>query len=95
MELSELRNKIDKIDSELVSLFTERMGISAQVAESKRQSGKAVFDPAREREIIRNLTENLDDEMSGYISVLYNSIFEISRARQNKCLRVRKNLPWT
>ena len=51
MELSELRNKIDSIDSELVKLFCERMEISSQVAESKRQTGKPVFDPARERAI--------------------------------------------
>ena len=86
MELSELRQRIDGIDSEITKLFVERMGISALVAESKRQSGKPVFDPAREREIVRKLTENLDEEMSGYVSVLYNSIFEISRARQNKML---------
>lgn len=86
MELSELRQRIDGIDNELVKLFAERMGISAQVAEAKRQTGKPVFDPSRERAIIKNLTENLDDEMANYVSVLYNSIFEISRARQNKLL---------
>lgn len=86
MELSELRQRIDNIDNELVKLFTERMGISAQVAEAKRQTGKPVFDPSRERAIVKNLTENLDDEMANYVSVLYNSIFEISRARQNKLL---------
>lgn len=86
MELSELRNKIDSVDNKLVELFTERMGISAMVAESKKQTGKPVFDPVREREIVRKLTESLDDEMAGYVSVLYNSIFEISRARQNKML---------
>ena len=86
MELSKLREKIDSIDKELVKLFTERMGVSAEVAEAKRQTGKPVFDPTRERAIVKNLTENLDDEMAGYVSVLYNSIFEISRARQNKML---------
>ncbi|MBO4951109.1 MAG: chorismate mutase [Clostridia bacterium] len=86
MELSELRQRIDNIDNELVKLFTERMGVSAQVAEAKRQTGKPVFDPSRERAIVKNLTENLDDEMANYVSVLYNSIFEISRARQNKLL---------
>lgn len=86
MELSELRQRIDSIDKELVKLFTERMGVSAQVAEAKRQTGKPVFDPSRERAIVNNLTQNLDDEMAGYVSVLYNSIFEISRARQNKLL---------
>ena len=86
MELNELRQRIDSIDNELVKLFTERMGVSAQVAEAKRQTGKPVFDPSRERAIVKNLTENLDDEMANYVSVLYNSIFEISRARQNKLL---------
>ncbi len=86
MELTELRQKIDSIDNEITKLFVERMGISALVAEAKRQTGKAVFDPSREREIIRNLTKDLDDEMADYVSVLYNSIFEISRARQNKML---------
>ena len=92
MELSELRKKIDEIDSELVRLFCERMNISAEVAESKRQTGKPVFDPAREREIVRKLTDNLDDEMSNYVSVLYNSIFEISRARQSKMLAETEKL---
>lgn len=86
MELSELRQRIDSIDNELVKLFTERMDISAQVAEAKRQTGKPVFDPSRERAIVNNLSKNLDDEMANYVSVLYNSIFEISRARQNKLL---------
>ncbi len=86
MELSELRKRIDALDEELVKLFCERMRISSQVAESKRQTGKAVFDPVREREIVRNLTENLDEEMAGYVSALYNTVFEISRARQSKML---------
>ena len=86
MELNELRQRIDNIDNELVKLFAERMGISAQVAEAKKQTGKPVFDPSRERAIVNNLTQNLDDEMANYVSVLYNSIFEISRARQNKLL---------
>ena len=86
MELSELRQKIDSIDSEMTKLFVERMGISSQVAEAKRLTGKPVFDPSRERAIINKLTETLDDEMANYVSVLYNSIFEISRARQSKML---------
>ncbi len=86
MELKELRNKIDEIDKQLVKLFTERMEISSQVAEEKRKIGKAVFDPARERAIISALTEGCDDEMINSISALYNTIFEVSRARQNRLL---------
>lgn len=92
MELSELREKIDSIDTELVKLFRERMEISSLVAESKRKSGKAVFDSARERKIIAKLTEDADDEMTSYISALYGTIFEISRAKQNKMLTVDNDL---
>ena len=36
MDLNELRTEIDKIDTELVRLFTQRMDISAQVADYKK-----------------------------------------------------------
>ena len=86
MELSEIRNKIDKIDDELVKLFMERMKLVSLAAEEKAKSGKAVFDPEREKEIISSLTENLDKEMSHDVAELYNSIFDISKKRQNKII---------
>ena len=86
MELSEIRNKIDVLDDELVKIFLERMRLSLLVAEEKSKMGKAVFDPQREKEIINKLTENLDDEMSEYVTELYNSIFEMSKKRQNKII---------
>lgn len=86
MELSEIRNKIDALDDELVKIFLERMRLSSLVAEEKAKTGKAVFDPQREKEIINKLTENLDDEMSEYVTELYNSIFEMSKKRQNKII---------
>ena len=86
MELSEIRNKIDVLDDELVKIFLERMRLSSLVAEEKSKTGKAVFDPQREKEIINKLTENLDDEMSEYVTELYNSIFEMSKKRQNKII---------
>lgn len=92
MELSEIRQKIDGIDNELVRLFCERMELSALVAEYKRQNSKAVFDPARERQIVARLSENLEGDMSNYIAVLYNTIFEISRARQSKMLQNNMSL---
>ncbi|MBR3842374.1 MAG: chorismate mutase, partial [Christensenellaceae bacterium] len=60
--------------------------LSSLVAEEKSKTGKAVFDPQREKEIINKLTENLDDEMSEYVTELYNSIFEMSKKRQNKII---------
>ena len=86
MELSEIRAQIDGIDDEIVKLFKKRMALSGSVAEYKKKNTKAVADSGRERAIVARLTEGLDEEMSNYISVLYNTIFEISRARQCKML---------
>ena len=50
MDLADVRNRIDEVDHKLLDLFCQRMELAAEVAESKIGSGKAVFDPARERE---------------------------------------------
>lgn len=46
--LEQSRAAIDRIDRELVRLFCERMGVSADVAAYKRSVGKPVTDAARE-----------------------------------------------
>ena len=48
MELNELREQIDRIDRDLVSLFLQRMNVAADIAEYKRANNKNVFDPSRE-----------------------------------------------
>ena len=50
MDLSTLRNEIDRIDSQLVQLYEQRMEICSQVAEYKIENGKKVFDKTREEE---------------------------------------------
>ena len=52
MQLSNIREKIDAIDEQLVKLFVERMNVVGEVAASKKDTGKAIRDHARERAII-------------------------------------------
>lgn len=51
-DLTELRSEIDSIDRELMRLFEERMNISRQVGDYKRERGMPVFDETREKEVI-------------------------------------------
>ena len=44
MDLLELRQQIDVIDSQIVDLYEKRMDVSRQVAEYKISTGKKVFD---------------------------------------------------
>ncbi len=86
MELSELRQQIDEIDRELVSLFTRRMSVSADVAEYKRQTGMNVLDPSRERALLGKVSELAGEDLEEYTRTLYATILELSRSYQHKRL---------
>lgn len=83
MDLSELREKIDKIDEEIVRLYEERMEVSAAVAEYKIEHGKNVMDREREQaklSKVKSLTHN-DFNALG-ITELYEQIMCMSRKKQ-------------
>lgn len=83
MELQDIRNRIDQIDDQLVTLFSRRMDCARQVAESKRQTGKAIRDHARERQIVNRLTQMAGEEYAPYVGALYAHIFDLSRSFQS------------
>ncbi len=84
MDLSELRQEIDKIDDQLVRLFCQRMEVSARVADHKRANNLPIFHPGRERAILQNVADKAGPEMSNYARVLYSMLFELSRSYQSK-----------
>ena len=43
MDLTEIRSKIDKIDSQLIDLLKERLEVAAEIAEYKRENGKYTY----------------------------------------------------
>ncbi len=86
MDLSKIRVDIDNIDNQLIQLFGDRMALAEQVAAYKKENNMPVLDNGRERAIVSRLTEGMDDENANYVSVLYSTIFEISRARQANLL---------
>lgn len=85
-ELSELRQDIDRIDSEIFRLFGERAEVAAGVAEYKRAHGKAVYDPAREREKIADAAGRVPADLASYGQILMELLMEASRSRQHALL---------
>lgn len=84
MTLDELRQEIDKIDSEMIRLFSARMDISAKIAEYKKENSLPVYDPMRESEKLENIASRLPEEKRKYGKRLYSLIFELSREEQRK-----------
>ena len=84
MDINELRNQIDNVDDQLVKLFVERMNLSAQIADYKKEHKLPIYVPSREREKLQNVAEQAGAEMDNYTRVLYSMLFELSRSYQNK-----------
>ncbi len=86
MELTDLREKIDQVDAELVRLFTERMKLSGEVASYKKEHGLPALDASREREKLAAIREAAGKTFAQSTSVLYGTIFDLSRAYQDSLM---------
>ncbi len=82
-ELQELRKEIDSIDKQIVSLIDERMKISVKVGETKKKYNAPIFDPKREKEVIANKIQLLENkDLSSLITTIYNDIMYTSKQLQ-------------
>ena len=85
-ELSDLRRRIDEIDSRIFELFAERTTVAEEVAAYKRESGMRIFDPARERAKVADAAERVPEDLATYAQVMMELLMEASRARQHELL---------
>jgi len=84
MDITELRQDIDRIDAELVSLFCQRMDVAAKIADYKKENGLAIYNPGRERAVLQKVANLAGEDMETYTRVLYSMLFELSRSYQSK-----------
>ena len=82
MNLEEYRQKIDAADDALIRAFRDRMEISAGIAAYKKEHGLPILDSSRERKKLKDVAEKAGPEMENYATVLYELLFELSRAYQ-------------
>jgi chorismate mutase-like protein len=57
MSIEDWRRKIDEIDMKLVELLNERSKCAIQIGKIKHDLNLRVYDPEREREILRRIKE--------------------------------------
>ena len=60
--LQQARAEIDAVDTEMAALFERRMQAVADVVRYKAETGKPVFDAAREADVITRNTARLQNE---------------------------------
>ena len=66
MTIDDIRESIDRLDSELLRIFNERASLALSIGHLKKGLDLPVYDPAREKRIFTRMTaENhgpLDDQ---------------------------------
>jgi chorismate mutase/prephenate dehydratase len=87
VDLLECRKQLDVIDAQLVELFEKRMQICGDVAEYKIQTGKPVYDGAREQQKLEAVREMAH---GGYnqdaVREIFSQMMTISRRFQYRLL---------
>lgn len=86
MDIKDARNEIDKIDRELTDLFVKRMKLSKEIAAYKKENNLPVFDKTRERDILNKACDRAGSELENYISILYMTLFDVSRSYQKQLI---------
>lgn len=84
-ELYKLRNQIDQIDTELLSILTERFRIATELAATKKKLHLPAKDLRRKEQVAERwreiaATKNLDSE---FISQLYELIHDETLRKQS------------
>ena len=78
MNIDELRRQIDSIDDELLNLFENRMEITKEIRQYKKEKGLPIKDPERERIILGRLCKKTRPELAEYVKALFSALIEIS-----------------
>lgn len=82
-DIKVLRSMIDDIDKEFVKLFEARMNVVEEIAAYKIQTGKALKDPQRERELIQKNIGFLENpKYERLLRVFFKDIMAHSRTHQ-------------
>lgn len=84
MDLKELRNQIDDIDSEILKLFSKRMEVCRGVAEYKKEHDLPVMQGGREKQVLERVRANAPENLRDGAAMLFQNIMDISKCLQNE-----------
>jgi len=83
--LDNLREEIDKIDKEMISLFQKRMDIVIKIGEYKKSKSLPIEDKERERQLLeKNLNYCTNPNYIPYTEEFIISLMKISKRLQSE-----------
>lgn len=95
VDLAESRRKINEIDQKIADLFDERIRVSTDVARYKQETGKPIYDPEREKQVIERIQERFphrDEEFRQALGVLFQTMMDLGKEHQRRTIGMENNL---
>jgi len=82
-ELKRKRKEIDRIDQKLLILLNQRLRIAQEIGKIKKETGKKIYDPKREKEILEKLKiKNKGPMKEEDLKKVFNIIIKVCRKFQ-------------
>ncbi|MBC2576422.1 chorismate mutase [Peptostreptococcus canis] len=82
-ELEKLREKIDFVDREIISLLEKRINIAIDIGILKKENSLAIFDEKREVEVLGKVNNTITNKnLEKYIIDIYKVVIEQSKLVQ-------------
>lgn len=86
-ELEQLRNQINQVDERLVALLKQRFEIVEAVARTKQASGVPVFDPTRERAVLKRVVDLVaNEDYQPAVAQVFTTIMDQAKQLERKKL---------
>ena len=79
MAIQELRNQIDTIYDEMLSLFIRQAELTCEIGIEKAKDGKTISDRKREEEILEKIAANSPMDMQNYSIELFREVIRLSK----------------
>ncbi len=91
-DLDDLRRRIDLLDESLVKLLNARAACALEIGRLKREMGIAIYQPAREAEVLRNVEKaNLGPLDQPAMKRLFERIIDEARHLERVAEEVQSN----
>ena len=91
-DITEIRDRIDHIDSQICDLFKQRMDCALEVAEYKREHGLPVLDKTRERAKLRRVADSMPEDLRDYSQVLFSLLMDLAKSGEVRRLQTDDGL---
>ena len=80
MTIDEIRQEIDRLDSELLRIFNQRADFALEIGKIKKGLGLPVYDPSREKNIFQRMKEENPGPLDNQAIVrLFERVIDESR----------------